>query len=170
MQHPPLRTAVKIWSTKQQHSVATIPSKANVCSVRFDPDSSNFLAFGSADHHVHYYDLRNLRSELFTFRGHSKAVSYVRFMSQTELISASTDSTLKLWDIEQRTCKRTFQGHINDKNFVGLTHCGDYIACGSENNSVFVYYKGMPRPLLSHYFGNREELGGVGEGECAAWW
>lgn len=108
---------------------------------------------------IHRLNLDSLLSshpKLFTFRGHSKAVSYVRFLSSTELVSASTDSTLKLWDVEQKVCKRTFQGHVNDKNFVGLTHSGDYIACGSENNALFVYYKGMSRPIVTHYFGSRE--------------
>lgn len=55
---------VKIWSTKQPQSVATIPSKANVCCVKFHPENGHNIAFGSADHHVHYYDLRNLRQEV----------------------------------------------------------------------------------------------------------
>lgn len=36
---------------------------------------------------------------------------------------------------------RTFKGHTNEKNFVGLTVNGEYIACGSETNEVFVYHK-----------------------------
>jgi WD40 repeat protein len=32
--------------------------------------------------------------------GHSKAVSYVRWMGTTGLVSASTDNTLKLWDVD----------------------------------------------------------------------
>lgn len=36
---------------------------------------------------------------------------------------------------------RTFKGHINEKNFVGLTVNDEYIACGSETNDVFVYHK-----------------------------
>ena len=35
------------------------------------------------------------------------------------------------------------------KNFVGLATDGEYIACGSENNSVYVYYKGLPKKLMS---------------------
>jgi protein suppressor of PHYA-105 1 len=31
---------------------------------------------------------------------HSKAVSYVRFLGENQLISASTDNTLKLWDLD----------------------------------------------------------------------
>ena len=39
---------VKIWDVDMQHSVATITSKANVCCVKFNPESSNHIAFGSA--------------------------------------------------------------------------------------------------------------------------
>lgn len=143
---------VIIWSLNQEHSVATMDSKANVCCVKFNPESSNHIAFGSAYHHIHYYDLRNVRRELATFKGHAKAVSYVRFLSADELISASTDSTLKLWSVAQNECKRNFTGHTNEKNFVGLSTCQDYIACGSENNAVYVYYKSLSKPVLTHRF------------------
>jgi len=106
---------VKIWSVNQGHSVATIDSKANVCCVKFNPESCNHIAFGSADHHIHYFDLRNLREELFVYRGHAKAVSYVRFLGADEIVSASTDSTLKLWSANRNECKRTFTGHTNER-------------------------------------------------------
>lgn len=59
-----------------------------------------WLQVGSADHNIHYFDLRNPSSPLSVFRGHRKAVSYVKFLSQNELASASTDSTLRLWDVQ----------------------------------------------------------------------
>ncbi|KAL0363191.1 UNVERIFIED_CONTAM: E3 ubiquitin-protein ligase COP1 [Sesamum calycinum] len=55
---------------------------------------------GSADHHIHYYDLRKISQPLHIFSGHRKAVSYVKFLSNSELASASTDSTLRLWDVK----------------------------------------------------------------------
>ena len=42
----------------------------------------------------------------------------------------STDSELKLWSTETGQCVKTFRGHINEKNFVGLTVNNEYIACG----------------------------------------
>lgn len=59
------------------------------------------MQVGSADHHIHYYDLRNISSPLHVFSGHKKAVSYVKFLSDNELASASTDSTLRLWDVKE---------------------------------------------------------------------
>lgn len=56
---------------------------------------------GSADHHIHYYDLRNVSAPVHVFSGHRKAVSYVKFLSTRELASASTDSTLRLWDVNE---------------------------------------------------------------------
>ena len=37
--------------------------------------------------------------------------------------------------------QRSFTGHVNEKNFVGLATDGDYVTCGSENNGLYVYYK-----------------------------
>ncbi|KAK4398904.1 E3 ubiquitin-protein ligase COP1 [Sesamum angolense] len=96
---------------------------------------------GSADHHIHYYDLRKISQPLHIFSGHRKAVSYVKFVSNSELASASTDSTLRLWDVKANVQPRMFRGHKNEKNFVGLTANSEYIACGSETNEVFVYHK-----------------------------
>lgn len=45
---------------------------------------------------------------------------------------------------------RTFRGHANEKNFVGLTVNSEYIACGSETNEVFVYHKVRMKNIFSY--------------------
>lgn len=143
---------VKLWSLNLEHSVASLEAKANVCCVKFNPRSSCHLAFGSADHCVHYYDLRNMKEALSIFKGHRKAVSYVKFLNREDIVSASTDSQLKMWNVNSSHCLRSFVGHTNEKNFVGLATDGDYIACGSENNALYVYYKGLTKQLFSFKF------------------
>ncbi|KAI5672966.1 hypothetical protein M9H77_13330 [Catharanthus roseus] len=145
---------VKIWCTNQEASVLNIDMKANICSVKYNPGSSVNIAVGSADHHIHYYDLRNTSQPLHVFSGHRKTVSYVKFLSNNELASASTDSTLRLWDVKDSILVRTFRGHTNVKNFVGLTANSEYIACGSETNDVFVYHKAISRAAAWHKFGS----------------
>ncbi|PON91316.1 TNF receptor-associated factor [Trema orientale] len=147
---------VKIWCTNQEASVLNIDMKANICSVKYNPGSSVYVAVGSADHHVHYYDLRNISQPLHVFSGHSKAVSYVKFLSNNELASASTDSTLRLWDVKDNLPICTYRGHTNEKNFVGLTVNSEYMACGSETNEVFVYHKAISKPMTSHKLGSSE--------------
>lgn len=102
-------------------SIGTIKTKANVCCVQFPLDSSRSLAFGSADHKIYYYDLRNLKTPLCTFIGHNKTVSYIKFVDATSIVSASTDNTLKLWDLSMCTPRvndtpvQSFTGHMNVK-------------------------------------------------------
>ena len=67
------------------------------------------MQVGSADHHIHYFDLRKPQEPLFVFTGHKKAVSYVKFINETELASASTDSTLRLWDVKEN-CLVSWRG------------------------------------------------------------
>lgn len=147
---------VKIWCTQQEASVLNIDTKANICSVKYNPGSSIYVAVGSADHHIHYYDLRNISQPLHVFSGHKKAVSYVKFLSSNELASASTDSTLRVWDVQENLPPRTYRGHMNEKNFVGLTVNSEFIACGSETNDVFVYHKAISKPMAWHRFGSSE--------------
>lgn len=152
---------VKLWSADQRNSVLTIDNKpANVCSVKFHPAAAELLAFGSVDYHVHYFDLRNTREALHVFHGHKRPVSYVKFMSPTELVSASVDSTITLWDLKTMAPARTFAGHKNNKNFVGLSVTEDFLACGSEDNTVYCYYRAIPPPAATYRFSSVDPLTG----------
>jgi E3 ubiquitin-protein ligase RFWD2 len=125
---------VKLWSDREPNSIFSFSARANICSVKFNPHSRYFLAYGSADHGVHYLDLRSPSKPLLELLGHKKAVSYVNFMGADELVSASTDSELKCWQTNG-VCIRTYRGHTNDKNFVGLSVTPDFIACGTACSS-----------------------------------
>ncbi|XP_076924829.1 E3 ubiquitin-protein ligase COP1-like [Bidens hawaiensis] len=144
---------VKIWCTRQESSAINIDMKANICCVKYNPGSSMHIAVGSVDHNIHYYDLRNASNPLHVFTGHQKTVSYVKFLSNDELASASTDNTLRLWDVKHNLHVRTFRGHTNEKNFVGLSVNNDFLASGSETNEVYSYHKAISKPLTWHRFG-----------------
>ncbi|KAI3755781.1 hypothetical protein L1987_55587 [Smallanthus sonchifolius] len=147
-------------------SVGTIKTKANVCSVQFPLDSGNSLAFGSADHRIYYYDLRNPSRPVCMFVGHEKTVSYVKFIDAKTLVSMSTDNTLKLWDFSECPSHvvdcpiQSFTGHTNVKNFVGLSVSDGYIATGSETNEVFIYHKAFPMSALSYKFNTIDPISG----------
>ncbi|KAL3695159.1 hypothetical protein R1sor_008810 [Riccia sorocarpa] len=157
---------VKMWSINNDSSIATIKTRANVCCVQFPPDASHLLVFGSADYKIYCYDLRTTKAPLCVLAGHNKTVSYVRFVDSCTLVSASTDNTLKLWDLNRAStgvdssCALTYTGHTNEKNFVGLSVADGYIACGSEKNAVFAYHKSLPMPMASHKFGSADPITG----------
>ena len=175
---------VKIWSTDAEASVLELDVRANVCCARFGPNDARALAVGCADHRVHLFDLRYPGEAVAVLSGHRKATSYVRFLSSgNELVSASTDSTMCVWDVRARAIRqaagtgtnarpalvsepaRVLEGHVNEKNFVGLSvGGGDLIACGSETNEVFVYHKSFDRPMVKYGFDDESERAGGGGG------
>jgi len=149
-------STTRVWSITQKRECMVIndPNQANICSVNSSRMDSNLIAVGSADHKVHVYDLRNAVKPTLTLETHKKAVSYVKWMGN-ELVSASTDSLLRLWDVKgpRGVCLRTYTGHVNEKNFVGLSVTSDgRIACGSEDNTVRMYAKFAPLPVAGHSF------------------
>ncbi|KAG7570681.1 WD40-repeat-containing domain superfamily [Arabidopsis thaliana x Arabidopsis arenosa] len=160
--------SVKLWSINEKRSLGTIWSPANVCCVQFSSYSNHLLAFGSADYKVYCYDLRYVKTPWCTLAGHEKAVSYVKFMDSETIVSASTDNSLKLWNLNKTNssglspgaCSLTYKGHTNQKNFVGLSVLDGYIACGSETNEVYSYYKSLPMPMTSYKFGSVDPISG----------
>ncbi|XP_031275914.1 protein SPA1-RELATED 2-like [Pistacia vera] len=152
----------------RDNCLATIRNAANVCCVQFSPHSTHLLAFGSADYRTYCYDIRNTKTAWCVLAGHEKAVSYVKFMDSGTLVTASTDNTLKLWDLQKTShcgpstnaCSLTFSGHTNEKNFVGLSTADGYIACGSETNEVYAYYRDLPMPIASYKFGSIDPISG----------
>lgn len=160
--------SVKLWSINEKNCLGTIRNIANVCCVQFSAHSSHLLAFGSADYKTYCYDLRNAKSPWCILAGHDKAVSYVKFLDAETLVSASTDNSLKIWDLNQTSstglsmnaCSLTLSGHTNEKNFVGLSVADGYVTCGSETNEVYAYHRSLPMPITSHKFGSIDPISG----------
>ncbi|KAJ6714379.1 PROTEIN SPA1-RELATED 2 [Salix viminalis] len=160
--------SVKLWSINEKNSISTIRNIANVCCVQFSSHSSHLLAFGSADYRTYCYDLRNVRAPWCVLADHDKAVSYVKFLDSETMVTASTDNTLKIWDLNKTSssgsppsaCSLTLGGHTNEKNFVGLSVANGYIACGSETNEVYAYHRSLPMPITSHKFGSMDPISG----------
>ena len=75
------------------------------------------------------------------------------------MFTASTDSTLKLWNVGSSSDSiHSYSGHLNERNFVGLSVFDDYIACGSETNTVYVYTKAVSSPIITYKFGTINPL------------
>jgi WD40 repeat protein len=80
--------------------------------------------------------------------------------------------------VNNSACIRTFAGHQNQKNFVGMSVSADgHIACGSEDNTVCLYARCVPTPIskkslaasafqsnVSPGFGQGGAGGGAGSG------
>ncbi|GFH08285.1 WD_REPEATS_REGION domain-containing protein [Haematococcus lacustris] len=179
---------VRVWGITQEQSMFTIDCKVNACSVQWSPTSCHQLAVGASNCQAYLYDLRRHTLPLLTITGHTCPVSYVRHVSATQLLTSSTDNTIRLWDIQSgaealvspglalpegtshdqagaggrhdsalehglpagqlavpRQVQR-YSGHLNERNFVGLSVSADgtHFACGSENNHVASPCRALP--------------------------
>ncbi|WRX16831.1 WD40 repeat - like 10 [Theobroma cacao] len=136
-------------------------ARRSVCCVEFDPFGEALIAAGCADRKAYTYDVRKMVEPLHVYDGHTKTVTYVRFLDAQTMVSAGTDGYLKLWNISDSRLIRTYKGHVNSRSFVGLSvwRHGGLLGCGSENNQVFVYDKRWGEPIWVHGF---EPLGRAG--------
>ena len=64
-----------------------------MCGVRSNPFNLNQIAFGTAQGKYFVYDIRKLSSPYLEVKGHSRTVTSVIFVSKTEFLSMSLDST-----------------------------------------------------------------------------
>lgn len=88
-------------------------------------------------------------------KGHDRPVSFARFMGRNRLVTASVDSSLAVWDLNQQgrgQLFRRYEGHTNQKNFVGLSVCPEteLMATGSECGQAFAYHRAWSRPVAAH--------------------
>lgn len=93
---------VKLWGgagLRQGVGLVRPPSGAPICGVQFSPFDEHTLGVACADHSVYVHDLRKVEQPLWTLSGHSRAVSYVRFLARGRLVSASVDGSLAEWRV-----------------------------------------------------------------------
>lgn len=126
---------------------------APVCGAAFCAADGNLFAVAAADCRAYVYDLRRSAAPLAVLAGHGRPVSYVRFLGRGEAVTASVDGSLALWDWGSAggivRPARSFRGHVNAKNFVGLAvlEAERLIACGSETGAAVGYHTSWATPL-----------------------
>ena len=91
---------------------------------------------------------------LQVLQGHSRPVSFAKFMGRKRLVTASVDSTLAMWNLDRTGGHlfRRYEGHRNQKNFVGLSVCPEteFMATGSECGQAVAYHRAWSRPIAAH--------------------
>ena len=112
-----LDNSVKIWQWQTGECLSTLRCHSEgVITVNLD---GAYLASGSIDKTIKIFNFDT--RETCTLRGHSDWVNQVRLdVASRTVLSASDDCTIKLWDLDTKTCIRTFEGHAGQVQQVML--------------------------------------------------
>ena len=122
---------------------------AGVCGVHHNPYMTNQITFGTTKGKFYIYDSRKLSVPYLEVKAHMKTVSNVVSLSEYEILSVSTDSTAKLWDVHKTVCTRKFEGHVHHNYFTGIDVWENLIALGGEDGTVRVYTKEISNHIAS---------------------
>jgi WD40 repeat protein len=77
---------------------------------------------------------------LQTLEGHSNSVSSVAFShDSTRLASASSDSTVKIWDASSGACLQTLKGHSGVVRSVAFSHNSTRLASASFDSTAKIW-------------------------------
>ncbi|KAL4920093.1 quinon protein alcohol dehydrogenase-like superfamily [Aspergillus aurantiobrunneus] len=100
---------IKVWNWRTGECISTYTGhRGGVIGVHFD---ASILASGSVDKTVKIWNFED--KSTFLLRGHTDWVNAVRVdTSSRTVFSASDDCTVRLWDLDTKTCIRTFHGHV----------------------------------------------------------
>lgn len=100
--------SVKIWNWWTGACINTLTHQDGVITVHMDGD---LLASGSIDQEIKIFNFKTQHA--FCLRGHTNWVNQVRIdVASRTVLSASDDCTVKLWDLDSKSCIKTYEGHV----------------------------------------------------------
>eukprot|EP00948_MAST-09A_sp_MAST-9A-sp1_P003097 g3097.t1 len=118
-----------VWSTGGHHSKP-------LRSVKFSGDGK--LIFAACDDGITYIHEASTGAEIAKLTGHRDRVNCVVCSPDSEFIAtASTDRTIKLWNLLNKKCVQTFKAQ-RDEELCALdfNYSGDRILCGGSEGSL----------------------------------
>lgn len=136
-----------VWDLRlPKPSMLTKAHSSESNSVDFCHSAQFLLATGSLDSSVNLFDLRNLSNCLHTIYGHEDRVVQVSFDPHHGhiLTTASSDSTVKIWNLQQIGAEQTSEEAEDGPPELMFTHAGH---CGPV--SEIGYNLSIPYLLLS---------------------
>ncbi|KAF7595389.1 hypothetical protein BBP40_006383 [Aspergillus hancockii] len=101
--------SLKVWNWRTGECISTYTGhRGGVIGLHFD---ASILASASVDKTVKVWNFED--KSTFLLRGHTDWVNAVRVDTTSRTVfSASDDCTVRLWDLDTKTCIRTFYGHV----------------------------------------------------------
>uniref|UniRef100_A0A4W4DT99 Guanine nucleotide binding protein (G protein), beta polypeptide 3b n=1 Tax=Electrophorus electricus TaxID=8005 RepID=A0A4W4DT99_ELEEL len=104
-----------IWDTHSGNKINAVPLKCSWVMTCGYSLSGNLVASGGLDNICTIYNMRTpVIKTVKELDAHTGYLSCVRFLSDSEVLTSSGDTTCILWDIESGKQKTVFLNHVGD--------------------------------------------------------
>lgn len=141
-------TAVMVWNVDSgmiHHELENIVGER--CGVVVFSPNGKYIAAGTSSgregEEVIIWNVEN--GELFkilktNIRDVDNTVESISFSPDSKyIVTGNSDKTVKLWNVNEGTVTRTFEGHRNSVNSISFSADGRFIASGSRDKTVRIW-------------------------------
>jgi F-box and WD-40 domain protein 1/11 len=127
--------SIKVWNRREMLPTDdTYPLSTKKSGARF-PDYIINMQQEVESQHLHFKPLEPY-SLMMTLEGHGAAVNAIQILDG-QIVSASGDRSVKVWDVRTGACMRTFSGHT--KGIACVQFDGRRIVSGSSDETVRIF-------------------------------
>ncbi|XP_023336441.1 pre-mRNA 3' end processing protein WDR33 [Eurytemora carolleeae] len=164
---------LKLWDPRNGTVLTTIHAhKSTVMDCRFNRNG-NWLLTASRDHLLKLFDIRNMKEEVQTFRGHKKEASAVAWHPIHEglFCSGGSDGSVIFWHVDQeKEVGQIEQAHESIVWTLVWHPVGHILTTGSNDHTVKFWSRNRPGdPMRDKYnlntlpAGVEEDTGNIGD-------
>jgi len=164
---------IKLWDPKSGQVLHTIHAhKSTVMDCAWN-NNGNWLITASRDHLLKLFDIRNLKEEMQTFRGHKKEASAVKWHPVHEGMFASggSDGSVMFWSVgADKEIGAIEQAHESIVWCLAWHPVGHILTTGSNDHTVKFWSRNRPGDSMRDKYnlntlppGQEEDYGNLGD-------
>lgn len=137
---------VKLWDSEQLAQISAFEDEANFLSARFHPDGT-CIASGTLDGKASVWDIRSQMLLQLYDSAHTDAVNSVAFHNSGRyLLTASNDSTMKIFDLRKGSLLYSLYGHEGTVQVVNFSKDGAIFGSGGSDSNLILWDSNLVDP------------------------